>query len=84
MSLIYDIRVYQLMALAFNNLTKDEIIELSNNNHPESELNKMTFDELELINEQITQILSDADVDHSLYEKLMNLRSYIVMVMWSE
>ena len=72
------------MALAFSNLTPDEIISLSKMSNPEITLNKMSFDELEILNEQISEIFSDIDYNTSLYERLMRLRTYIVLSMWSE
>jgi hypothetical protein len=71
------------MALAFNNLTRDEIVKLSGIANPGKELDKMSFDELEIINEQISDILSKKICEPKMYKNLMKLRSYIILVMWS-
>lgn len=70
------------MALVLDSPSRKEILALSIKPMPVV-LNKMSFDELEAMNHQIGQIIEEEFLEAPLHERLMQLRSLIVLTMWS-
>ena len=71
------------MALVFTRFSTNDIIELAQNPKYSRELERVSYAELELINEKIGKIISESHYDPKLFEKLLRLRSYIVSKLWS-
>jgi hypothetical protein len=71
------------MTLVYGVLTVPEIIQLAQKDDYKSELEKMSFDQLETISKLIPKIITEEMPDFSLKIKLMNLRIRIMLVMWS-
>ena len=71
------------MALVFTRFSTADIIELAQNSRYSRELDRISYEELELINEKIGKIISELQYEPILFEKLLRLRSYIVSKLWS-
>jgi hypothetical protein len=71
------------MTLVYRDLTVPEIIQLAQKEDYKIELEKMSFDQLETISKLIPKIITEEMPDSSLKIKLMNLRTRIMLVMWS-
>ena len=69
------------MALEFNRLTFEGIMELIENPCPECELSKMTPKELEVLIERIDKIVREYPQDSKLFAKLMRLKSFAMLHM---
>ncbi len=68
------------MDLEFNRLTYDGIRELAATPCPECELEKMSFIELEILDERIDKIANADGEDEKLFAKLMRLKSHVSLV----
>lgn len=67
------------MALAFNRLTFEGILELVDNPCPSCEISKMSTNELQVLNERIDELAAKNTEDQKLYAKLMRLKSFIML-----
>ena len=71
------------MALVFTRYSTKDILELAQDPKYSRELEKVSYGELEVINEKIGKIISESNYDPEFFEKLLRLRSYIVSKLWS-
>ncbi len=71
------------MALVLSNSSTKGILKLSKDPMPGLVLNKMSFNELEVMNYQIGKIIEEEFLEPTLHERLMRLRAHIVLPMWS-
>jgi hypothetical protein len=71
------------MTLVYGDFTVPEIIQLAQKDDYRSELQKMSFGQLETISKLIPKIITEEMPDLDLQIKLMNLRTRIMLVMWS-
>ena len=68
------------MALEFNKLTYDGILELAANPCPECELGKMSGYELDVLNERIDKIAHAEGENEKIFAILMRLKSHTTLV----
>jgi len=68
------------MTLIYKQQRVKEIIELAKNPMPESELYKMSFDELEELVEHIIKIAYEDESDEKLFGYLMRLKTYALLM----
>ena len=71
------------MALVLEDLSKSDILSLAEKQDPRIDLEKMSFDQLEVISRYIGNIMSDELSSTDVISKLLRLRTYILLVMWS-
>lgn len=69
------------MALVFNRLTFEGIMELAENPCPNCELCKMSPNELQVLNERIDKMANENPEDQKLYARLMRLKSFAMLEM---
>ena len=69
------------MPLVFNRLTFEGILELADNPCPSCEINKMSPNEIQVLNERIDKLVSENPEDQKLYAKLMRLKSFAMLEM---